>query len=584
MRVEGGRDDRVLSGPGQDVFTSALRACATHRVAAQIFSVQIALLYLAPSIYMMQVYDRVLSTGGVMTLVFMSAILALALLCHSVLDGARQRVLARSALRLDRVLGPQLIRLGLTGSGHVDARNAQILREFDVYRASLQGPVAIAMLDLPFSPVFIIVCFALHPWLGGLVLSGSSLLVFVAFLGDRATRLAAETTEGLAPATYATAEMNQANGGVVKALGMRGVMTRRITDARRTLNDEGTRNAFIATRYSGLIRLLRMALQSASLGLGAYLAIRLEISPGSMIAASILSGRALAPIEQIVGAWRQLGQARVARRALIAFLENAPSDGGHTRLPTPVGRLSVEGVSVRAGGADKWALQTLVFKLGPGEAMGVIGPSGAGKSTLARILVGAQLPDAGTIRLDGSSLADWDSDVLGAHIGYVPQETALFAGSIADNISRFSDASGAGGKIVEAAEAAGIHELVQRQCKGYDTVLGPRGEGLSAGQAQRVALARALYNDPCLLVLDEPNAHLDSDGDASLLETLSAARARGASVVIMTHRSGILAAVDKLMVLRDGRIVQFGRREDVLAELRKSAVQGGQIRAMSASG
>lgn len=569
---------------GEELFGGALRSCADHFRAAWLFSALIALLYLAPSVYMLQVYDRVLATNGVITLVFMSLALAVALLTHSFLDVTRQRLLARASLRLDRTLGDRIIRQSFLDARGGDARSTQILREFDVFRQAMQGSAATAILDLPFAPLFVLVAFALHIWLGLLVLGGAALLIAIAVLGERATKRDLAASADRAPSIYAAAELGQIYGGAVRALGMRGAMSLRIGAEREKLNELSIGNAFVAMRYSGWIRLLRMALQSAALGLGAYLAIQQEITPGAVIAATILSGRALAPIDQIVGGWRQLSQARNARTAIVQFLDAAPADEAPMPLPPPAGAIDVEGVSVRGGVGDQLALQAVSFSLAPGETLGVIGTTGAGKSTLARILAGAQHADAGTVRLDGSNIRDWDSDSLGVHIGYLPQEIALFSGTIAENISRFSAPAGDGASIVAAAQGAGVHSMIQRLPQGYDTMLGPRGAGLSAGQSQRLALARALYGDPRILILDEPNSHLDSDGDASLLNTVAAAKARGATVVIMTHRSGILAAADKLVVLKDGKVVHFGLRDAVLAELRKGALQSGQVRAVGSKG
>lgn len=565
---------------GRELLDQATRACAPHYTAAWIFSGLIALLYLAPSIYMLQVYDRVLSTGGVMTLIFISVILLVALFTHGYLDGVRQRLLTRAGLRLDHLLGDRIIRHSfdpVRSGTQADARHGQILREFDTYRQSLQGPAAVARLDLPYAPLFVIVAFMLHVWLGVLILAGALLLVIIAIMGERATQRELAASAARTPSIYAAAELGQTSGGAIRALGMQGAMASRLMKERDNVNLLGARSSFVAMRYSGAIRLLRMILQSASLGLGAYLCIIQEITPGSLIAASILSGRALAPIDQIVGAWRQLGQARAARQALITYLDTAPLDVTRTELPVPDGAIDIQDVAVRAGATDRFALQDISLSLPAGQILGVVGASGAGKSTLARVLVGAQTPDTGTVRVDGGNIADWDSDRLGAHVGYLPQEPTLFAGTIADNICRFAQGNNSE-KVVAAAKAAGVHEMILGLSKGYDTVLGPRGLGLSAGQSQRLALARALYNDPKILVFDEPNAHLDTDGDASLLQTLTAAKARGATVVLMTHRSGILAVADRMLVLADGRIAQLGPRDQVLAGLRRAAVQSGQVR------
>ncbi len=558
---------------GEAEFLDALKECSLHFKVALGFSALIAVLYLSPSIYMMQVYDRVLTSRGLMTLVFLSVIVVFALITHSYLEGSRQRLLARASLRLDRALTPRLVMTGFDPRDRMDARSTQILREFDTLRQFIQGQGATGLLDLPFAPLFVLVAFGFHPMLGALILVGAAVLLAVAIMGERATRKAVAEAAARMPAAYAAAELNQVSRGTIRALGMKGAMSNRVIGERNRLHEAEARNHFLAGRYAGLIRLLRMVLQSASLGLGAYLAVREEISPGALIAASILTGRALAPIEQIVGSWRQISLARAARKTIVGFLDGASVDKAPQPLPAPRANLSAEGITLQASGQDRLLLSGISFSIGPGEIIGVIGPSGAGKSTLARVLVGAQLPSGGTVRVDGSSIADWESDKLGAYIGYLPQDSVLFGGSIGENICRFSSDPEAAARVVPAAQAAGAHEMIQRIPSGYNAVLGPRGEGLSAGQQQRVALARALYGDPQVIVLDEPNAHLDSEGDAMLVATLRAAKARGACVVIMTHRAGILEVADKLLVLRDGQTEKFGPKDEVLSELKSAAIR-----------
>lgn len=558
---------------GEQVFSDALKVCAPHYRAARVFSALIAILYLSPSIYMMQVYDRVLTSRGLLTLFFLSLLVVFALIVHSYLEGSRQRLLSRAALRLDQVLSPKLVRAGFETRGRPDARNAQILREFDTYRQYMQGPGTTGMMDLPFAPLFVLVAFGFHPLLGSLILGGAILLIGLALLGERATRKQTAETAAKTPAAYATAEMNHVSRGTIRALGMRGAMAGRLIRERSILNQSEARNHFVAGRYAGMIRLLRMVLQSASLGVGAYLAVREEISGGALIAASILTGRALAPIEQIVGSWRQISLARSAKTAIIGVLDGAADETPKQALPAPKSGLSAEGITVRAPGQDRLLLADISFSVSAGEILGVIGPSGAGKSTLARALVGAQIPTAGIVRVDGANIADWDPDDLGAHLGYLPQDSVLFAGTIGENICRFSADPEAGKGVVPAAQIAGAHEMIQRFPQGYNSMLGLRGEGVSAGQAQRVALARALYGEPGIIVLDEPNAHLDSEGDASLVATLKLAKARGACVIIMTHRSGVLGVADKLLVLRDGQVDKFGPRDQVLSELKNASIR-----------
>jgi ATP-binding cassette subfamily C protein len=352
---------------------------------------------------------------------------------------------------------------------------------------------------------------------------------------------------------------------------------------RRTGLDLSAKAQFTGGGYAAATRFTRMFLQSAALGLGAWLAVEKQISAGAIIAASVLLSRALQPVEQVVGAWTVVGQARGALNNLIKLFPNKGMEVSGTRLPTPTGALALEQVAVRAPGEGPILLRGVSLRLSPGEVLGIIGPSGAGKTTLARLAAGAITPDAGTVRLDGANMTDWDGDRLGRHIGYVPQDSALIAGSIKDNISRFAvwasegeadtkDQAGNGiaaidAAVVAAAQAAGVHELILRLPSGYDTVLGAGGRGLSAGQAQRVALARALYGDPSLLVLDEPNSALDADGELALNQAILAAKSRGAAVMIVAHRTGILNIADRLLVLREGQVERIGPRAEVVAQM-----------------
>jgi PrtD family type I secretion system ABC transporter len=553
---------------GARELKAALATRRSHLIGVWLLSALIALLYLAPSIYMLQVYDRVLTTGGLTTLVLMSAFLVVALATHAYLEDVRQRLLVRASLRLDRVLGERLLRGGFALPPDAGPRNRQILREFDTLRSILQGPAATGLFDAPFAPIFVLIGYMLHPLLGALMLGGAAGLLLLSIIAERATAQAQNEANAHAPALYAAAEAAQLQGGAVRALGMQGALAGRMLKQRSAISLLGARIGFTAGGYSAAIRFLRMALQSASLGLGALLAIQGAISPGALIAASILTGRALAPIEQIVGAWRQLGQARSARAAIVTFLDTIGATPARTPLPAPAGGLRAENVSVAAGASQRLVVEDVSFDIGCGEVIGIVGPSGSGKSSLARALVGAQPPASGVVRCDGFNIADWDSDAFGAAIGYLPQDVALFAGTVAENISRFSDADDRSERLIEAAKQAGAHALIQRLPNGYDTPLGAAGLGLSAGQAQRIAMARALFGDPKVIVLDEPNAHLDSEGEASLLATIKTAAARGASIVVITHRLGILSAVDKLLVMRDGKVDRIGPRDQILATLR----------------
>lgn len=563
MRVAG----IALPAPLADAF----RACRTHFAAAAAFSFLLNLLFLAPAIYMLQVYDRVLSTGGKMTLFYVTIALGLALLTLSALDAIRQRLLARAGLRLDRILTPQILRRSLGGDRPV--LSVQAMRDFDTVRQTISAPTAAALLDAPWAPIFIIVCFLLHFWLGLLALFSTVVLVFLALRNEKLTRVRMEQASRSLAAAYASQQSAAAQGGTVRALGMTGAMVARQLSERSTGLKDMLSAQFVGGRFSAGIKFFRLFVQSAALGLGALLAINGEISPGAIIAASILVGRALQPVESLVGSWANLSNARTALGNL-AELFGAPDEAERQRttLPAPKGNVELEQVAVRAPNAQRAILSGISFKAFPGEILGIVGPSGSGKTTLARVIAGVIRPDAGTIRIDGAQYGDWDGDELARYIGYMPQEPSLFEGTVKDNISRFAgwrgqDAALVDAQVIAAARLSGVHELILRLPEGYDTVLSGSGGGLSAGQAQRVALARALYGDPALLVLDEPNAFLDADGEASLAGALERARARGACVIVVAHRQGILRSADRLLVLDGGKPQLLGPTQDVLARL-----------------
>ncbi len=557
------------AGVEAGVLRDALRACRQHIGFVLLFSAALNVLYLAPSIYMLQVYDRVLTSGGLLTLLYLSAVLLAALACLAFLDATRVRLLAAMAKRLDRLVAPHVLMAALQREGKAAAGNAQPLREFDTLRGAMTGPPALAAVDAPWTPIYIGVCFLIHPWIGALALVGGVLLVIIAYINQVAMHRALHANDQATGAMYSLHASDSAQGDTARALGMQGSLVRRQLGTRQTMSDAAHQAGRSGAGFAASTKFIRLALQSAALGLGAYLALRQEISAGGIIAASILAARAFAPLELIVGAWRQFEQGRAAWRVLSAVLRTQETQREFTELPAPRASLTLENVGVRAPAGDRMLLAGASFRVEPGTIVGVVGPSGAGKTTLMRAIAGATPPDLGAVRLDNAKLSDWPSETLGRHIGYLPQEVALFAGTIAENISRFEDGEEVDidHAIVAAAKAAGVHELILTMPKGYDTEIGAGGRGLSAGQAQRVALARALYRDPVLLVLDEPNAHLDQDGENALVATLKAARERGASALVVAHRSGMMSIADMLLVVRDGRLDTYGPREQVLAKL-----------------
>ena len=562
-----------MAGPAEQkaapsALQAALDACRRHIGFVILFSAALNLLYLAPSLYMLQVYDRVLTSGGILTLVYLSLVLFACLAVLAFLDATRVRLLLSMARRLDRMLAPPVLLAGLQREGRSAAGQAHILREFDALRGALTGPPAVAAVDAPWAPVYIAVCFLIHPWIGVLALLGGVGLVVIAFINQRAMSGPLKASEQASGAMYGLQLADANQGDTARALGMQNALVERQMRARAKLNDSLNASGGANAIYSATTKFTRLALQSAALGLGAYLALQQEISAGGIIAASILCSRAFAPLELIVGAWRQFEQGRQAYGIISDVLWTQEMQRDFTALPAPAGVLSVEGVTIRAPSGDRFLIANASFRGEPGDIIGVIGPSGAGKTTLMRAVAGAYLPDGGAVRLDGAKLTDWDPDALGRHIGYLPQEVALFGGTVGENISRFDSlSSGVDADIVAAAKAAGAHEMILSLPRGYDTEIGMSGRGLSAGQAQRVALARALYGDPVLIVLDEPNAHLDQDGENALISSLKAASTRGACSVVVAHRTGFMTIVNKLLVVSDGRIEAFGPRDQILARM-----------------
>ncbi len=549
-------------------LADAMRACWPHFAAAAGFSLLLNLLFLAPALYMLQVYDRVVATGGKTTLLFITLALVIALLTLSALDAVRSRLMVRASIRLETRIAPLVLHRMMTVGG---TANGQAMRDLDTVRQTIASPIAAAMFDAPFAPIFIIVGFLLHFWIGMLAVGSVALLLVVAWRNQLATRKSVEGATQLLAQSHASQQAAAVQAQTVRALGMSGSMVTRQIALRSSGLSKLVESQFDGSRYAAASRFLRMFVQSAALGLGALLAIAGYISAGAIIAASILLGRALQPVEALIGGWSQLGAAKVSLQRLADVLAR-PDDADRIRtaLPKPEGHLRIENVGVRR--PDGMAiLAGISFAAAPGQIVGVIGPSGSGKSTLAKVIAGAIVPDLGNVRIDGAQRSDWNQDELGHHFGYLPQEPSLIEGSIKDNISRFvrwSDQSeDIDGRAVAAARLAGVHDLVLQLPQGYDTMLGPMGAGLSAGQSQRIALARAFYGDPAVLVLDEPNAFLDAEGEAALMAAMMSARKRGATILIIAHRRSVLETADQLLVLEAGRPTMFGPAKEVVARL-----------------
>ncbi|MEH3038229.1 MAG: type I secretion system permease/ATPase [Sphingomonas adhaesiva] len=550
----------------------AIAACRRHFVNAAIFSAFLNVLYLAPTLYMLQVYDRVVPTRGVTTLVMLTLIFVAAVATISLLDLVRTRLLVRASERLDRMLSAYILEALLqTSTNSNGARNAVVLREFDVFRQTMTGVGVLALFDAPWAPIYVLVCFLIHPALGAMALVGALVLSLLSWLNERATSAPIKDANIRAQTAYTGIDLSLGSAGVIGALGMREAMVRRHLRERFEGTALTTQAGYKSSGYGSFVKGIRLLLQSLALGLGALLAIEQQISAGAIFAASLLISRALAPIELINGAWKNLIQSRAAYRQIVDLFERRGPVVTPTVMPAPSGALSIEGLTVASPAQDRALISGVTFALAPGELLGIIGPSGAGKSTLVKAMVGVLPAASGAVRLDGADLRNWPQEQLGAAIGYVPQEPVLFRGTIKENIARFrTEMEGPGAldeEVVTAAQLCGAHDFIVRLPQGYDTELGWAGSGLSVGQAQRVTLARALLGAPSVVILDEPNASLDAEGEARLAQALAVLRERGVTVVCVAHRAGILANADKLLFMRNGRAEMFGSRDEVLATL-----------------
>ena len=550
----------------------AFDACRAHLGYTLLFSAAINLIYLAPALYMLQVYDRVLQSGSLWTLVFLSVVLVFSLGVMAFLETLRLRLFAASARRLDRLTAPLILDQTMRTGGPVPGAPTAALQAFDVFRNAITGAPALALVDAPWVPIYVIVCFMIHPWVGVLALIGGAALIGLAWWNEARLRPLLKSQEQTSAISYALIGGDAAKAETARAMGMVDRVVARQMHARESYSTAGADAAIVSSGFTAATKFLRMILQSAALGLGAYLALQQQISAGAIVAASILVSRALAPLEQVVTAWRQTGQALQAFQTFRDLLNKAPlTPREPMALPAPKGEVSVENVGVAAPTGGR-ILSGVSFKVQPGEVLGVVGPSGAGKSTLARVLVGAIPSDVGVVRVDGAKLSDWPAQTLGDAIGYLAQDVGLFSGTVAENIARFAPPSAARDEaVVAAAMAANVHAFILSLPKAYDTMLGPGGRGLSAGQSQRIGLARALYGKPKILVLDEPNAHLDTEGEMALSESLSKAKADGAAVVLISHRPGALKIMDRILVMKDGEIEGIGPRDPILRRMQQAS-------------
>ena len=532
---------------------------------AGIFSFFTNLLLLAPAIYMLQVFDRVLTSRHEETLVLLTLITVAALMGMMLLEVVRSRILAGAALAMDRRLGAVVLDRLLEGALRPGAEQSlHGMKDVATLRAFLTGPGIQALFDSPWLPIFIVIIFLFHPLMGAVALAGAILIFLLALANERLTRgpLEQQQTEGRRAGRFV--DLSLRNAEVVGALGMKAG----VTATWERLNREALKRQLVAAQWSARItslsRFTRQMIQVVMLGAGAWLVIDLHVSPGVMIAATILLGRALAPVELLIQGWRTMVEARSAMRRL-SMLATEPDAMPSTALPAPAGQLHSERVVFGFKGNERPVLKGVTFDLEPGESLAILGPSASGKSTLARLLIGVWRPLSGVVRLDGADVAAWSRAELGPHVGYLPQDVELFAGTVSDNIARLE--RGADEAVVEAAIRANAHDMILRLPQGYDTQIGEGGSALSGGQRQRIALARALYGAPKLVILDEPNASLDAEGEASLGKTLEGLKERGATVVVITHRPGIVSTMDKVLVLRDGAVDYFGPTDEFLQKV-----------------
>jgi ATP-binding cassette, subfamily C, bacterial exporter for protease/lipase len=530
------------------------------------FGCVIHLLMMVPPLYMMQVYDRVLTSRNETTLAMLTLIVIGLFVLSSALEWIRGQIMVRMSTDLDLRLGDRVFGAAFERSLREHSGNpAQVLSDLASVRQFVTGPGLIVLFDAPWLPFYLIGAFLFQIWLGVFTLLGILILLGLAVWNELATRRGMDEANRLSLAASSYVNSSLRNAEVIQAMGMLGdlrarwsTLQQRIVESQAGASDRGA-------QIQALTRFVRATWQSLSLGLGALLVLEGQISPGIMIGVSFLLGRAMAPVEQIIGSWKHLDHARAAYQRLSRLLEEHPREAQHMPLPAPRGLLSLEQLSVVPPGSTRPAVQNLSLILTPGEALAVVGPSASGKSSLGRAIVGIWPASQGCVRIDQADIAHWSRQALGPHIGYLPQDVELFNGTVAENIARFAQVDAP--SVIEAAQLAGIHDMILHFPDGYDTRLGAGGLGLSGGQRQRIGLARALYRRPALIVLDEPDASLDEAGEHALLRALAGIKAAGSTVLLITHRVSMLAVADKLLFLKNGVAQVYGPKEQVMRSI-----------------
>jgi ATP-binding cassette subfamily C exporter for protease/lipase len=562
---------RLILDPKRDIDAALLRYQRLFGVLA-LFSGVINLLMLVPSIYMMQVFDRVLTSRNETTLLMLSLILLGFYLLSCALEWVRGQVMIKMSAGLDAQLGERVFGAAFERSLKEHSANpAQVLSDLNSIRQFVTGPGLIALFDAPWLPIYLIATFLFHPWLGLFTVMGSIILAALAIWNELATRKSMGEANRLSVASANYVNSTLQNAEVIQAMGMLTALRRRWFNVQQRIITAQAEASNRSARISAMTRFVRMTWQSLALGLGAVLVMENQISAGVMIAVSVLMGRAMAPVEALIGSWKQMGNTKSSYERLNRLLNEFPKPQPRMALPAPTGAVSIDKLVVTPPGMQRPAVNGVTFTLAKGEVLAVIGPSASGKSSLARAMVGIWPASHGSVRLDNAEVSQWSRETLGPYLGYLPQDIELFDGTIAENIARFGEVDSL--KVIEAARLAGIHEMILHFPKGYDTLLGVGGLGLSGGQKQRIGLARALYGQPALVVLDEPNSNLDEAGEAALVLAVSKLKAAGSTVVLVTHRPSILGVVDKLLFLRDGVQQLYGPRDQVLKTLVPPPVQ-----------
>ena len=568
-----------MSRSHENNLQAALKVCKSSFLSVGFFSLFVNALMLVPTFYMIQVTGRVVPTASIPTLIMLTLILTILMMTLGSLEWVRSRIMVRISNRLDTLLSRDVYRASFKkalNSGGMDA-SAQSLNDLTSLRQFLTGNGLFAFFDAPWLPIYTAVMFLFHPWFGWMTVASAIVLVVLAYFNHRFTGKALTEANQQSVAANLQTTKTLRNAEVIESMGMLDTLMARWSKRQRrvlVLQSEASDKGGIVSSIS---RTFRQWAQSIMLALGAYLVITHEVNPGLMMAGSLLLGRALAPIDQMINSWKGFVAARVQYARLNETMEQLNAEPQRMALPDPQGDIQVENLVVSPPGAKSAVIRNISFVTPAGSIVGIVGPSGAGKSTLARALLGIWTPKNGVVRLDGADISSWDKERLGPHLGYLPQDIELFEGTISDNIARFGKVDP--DKVVLAARMAGVHELILQQPDGYDTVIGSEGINLSGGQRQRVGLARALYGSPRLIVLDEPNSNLDDVGERALSVALEKVKETGATVFIISHRPSILSRLDRVMVLSNGTISLYGAREQVIAELAQQQAKAAQLQA-----